>query len=129
VEYSNLTLSATSLGLNDAVEVTVDLRNASSRAVEEVAQLYLHQRYGRTARPVRELKGFRRVTLDPGETRTLRFAVPAAARRYWSAADGAYVLDASTFDVWVGGASTAELHAEFAVQDGADAQTATAHAS
>jgi beta-glucosidase len=129
VEYSNLTLSATSLGLNDAVEVTVDLHNASSRAVEEVAQLYLHQRYGRAARPVRELKAFRRVRLDPGETTTLRFEITAAVRRYWSAADGIYVLDASTFDVWVGGASTAELHAEFAVQDGADAQTATAHAS
>jgi beta-glucosidase len=122
VEYSNLTLSSTSPGLNDAVEVTVELRNASARAVEEVAQLYLHQRYGRAARPVRELKAFRRVRLDPGETRTLRFELTAAARRYWSAADGAYVLDASTFDVWVGGASTAELHAEFVVQDSADGQ-------
>jgi beta-glucosidase len=87
-----------------------------------VAQLYLHQRYGRTARPVRELKAFDRLTLAPGETRTLRFEITAAARRYWSAADGTYVLDASTFDVWVGGASTAELHAEFVVQDGAVAQ-------
>jgi len=44
----------------------------------------------------------------------------AAVRRYWSAGDRAYMLDESDFDVWVGGASTAELHAEFAVPDGAD---------
>jgi beta-glucosidase len=128
VEYSNLTLTATRIGLGDAVEVTVAVRNASARAVEEVAQLYLHQRYGRAARPVRELKAFQRVRLDPGEARTLRFEIPASARRYWSVADGAYVLDASTFDVWVGGASTAGLHAEFAVQDGAGTPTAAGHA-
>jgi len=76
---------------------------------------------------VRELTAFQRVTLDPGETRTLRFEIPAAARRYWSAADGAYVLDAAPFDVWVGGAATA-LHAEVTVQDGVDAPTAAGHA-
>jgi beta-glucosidase len=86
------------------------------RVVEEVAQVYLHQRYGRAARPVRELEAFQRVTLQPGETRTLHFAIPPSARRYWSAAEGEYVLDESTFDVWVGGASTASLHAEFTVQ-------------
>ncbi|HMA34921.1 MAG TPA: glycoside hydrolase family 3 N-terminal domain-containing protein [Chloroflexia bacterium] len=116
VAYANLTLSATAIGLDDAVQVSVELRNTSSRAVEEVAQLYLHQRHGRAARPVRELKGFARVTLEPGETRTLAFEVPAAARRYWSVAAGTYVLDESTFDVWVGGSSTASLHAEFAVR-------------
>jgi beta-glucosidase len=124
VEYRNLTLSATQIGLDDAVEATVELHNASSRSVEEVAQLYLHQRYGRAARPVRELKGFQRVSLAAGETRTLRFEVPPAARRYWSAADRTYVLDASTFDVWVGSASTAELHAEFEVWGSTSEQTA-----
>jgi beta-glucosidase len=119
VEYRTLTLSSTQIGLDDVVEASVELHNASSHTAEEVAQLYLHQRYGRAARPVRELKAFQRVTLKPGETRTLRFEIPAAARRYWSAADGAYVLDESTFDVWAGGASTAELHAEFVVGGGA----------
>jgi len=57
-----------------------------------------------------------RVTLAPGDIRTLRFVIPAAARRYWSTADRSYVLDESTFDVWVGGDSTAELHAEFVVR-------------
>jgi beta-glucosidase len=69
---------------------------------------------------VRELKALERVTLEPRETRMLRFEMAAAVRRYWSAEDRAYMLDESDFDVWVGGASTAELRAEFAVPDGAD---------
>jgi beta-glucosidase len=118
VEYANLRLDVTAIGLHDPLEASVEVCNPSSRPVEEVAQLYLHQRYGHAARPVRELKGFQRVTLAPGETRTLRFAIPAEARRYWSAAQGSYVFDASDFDVWVGGASAAALHAEFTVRDG-----------
>jgi beta-glucosidase len=120
VEYANLALSAPAVALDAAVEVSVDLRNTSARVVDEVAQVYLHQRHGRAARPVRELTAFQRVTLPAGETRTLRFDLPAAARRYWSAAEGTYVLDETTFDVWVGGDSTAALHAEFTVQGGAD---------
>lgn len=73
VEYTNLTLNATSIGLDETLEVSVEVRNSSSRLVEEVAQLYLHQRYGRAARPVRELKAFQRVTLAAGESRTLHF--------------------------------------------------------
>lgn len=118
VEYANLRLNATSIGLDDPLEVTVEVHNPSSRPVEEVAQLYLHQRYGRAARPVRELKAFGRVNLSPDETRTLHFTIETSARRYWSLAEGTYVLDESTFDVWVGGASTASLHAEFVVQGG-----------
>jgi beta-glucosidase len=119
VEYANLNLNATSIGLDETLEVSVEVHNPSPRAVEEVAQLYLHQRYGSAARPVRELKAFRRVTLEPGETRTLHFQLEAAARRYWSSAHGTSVLDESVFDMWVGGDSTALLHAEFAAQDSA----------
>jgi beta-glucosidase len=128
VEYSNLTLGSTLISLDNPLEVSVEVRNPSARPVEEVAQVYLHQRYGRAARPVRELKAFRRVMLEPGEKRTLHFAIEASARRYWNSAEGTYVLDASTFDVWVGGASTALLHAEFAVQDGGGSPTVPVHA-
>lgn len=119
VEYRSLTLSSAQVGLEGSVEARVELHNLSSRAVDEVAQLYLHQRHGRAARPVRELKAFERVTLNPGEMRMIHFTIPAAARRYWSAADGAYVLDESDFDIWVGGSSAAALHAEFVVRGSA----------
>jgi beta-glucosidase len=116
VEYGNLKLNTLSIGINDTLHVTVDVRNTSARVLEEVAQVYIHQRYGRAARPVRELKAFERIKLEVGETRSLRFEVPASARRYWSSADKAYVLDSSTFDLWVGGDCTAALGTEFTVK-------------
>ena len=80
-----------------------------------MVQLYIHQRHGTASRPVRELKGFRRIGLAAGETRTVRFALGPAELRYWNAAARDWVVDASTFDVWVGGDSRAELAASFEV--------------
>ena len=65
---------------------------------------------------MRELKAFRRVTLEPGEPRTLTFALGPDELRYWSAAQKDWVLEASTFDVWVGGVSTAQLTETFTVR-------------
>jgi beta-glucosidase len=98
--------------------VSVDVSNAGDRAADEVVQLYLHQRHGTASRPVRELKGFERVTLGAGETRTLRFKLGPAELRYWNAAVRDWVIDASTFDVWVGGDSTAALSTTFEVTPG-----------
>jgi beta-glucosidase len=75
----------------------------------------MHQRYGSSARPVRELKGFQRVTLAAGEARTLTFTLGPEELRYWSAARKDWVLEPSTFDVWVGGDATAQLTASFEV--------------
>ncbi len=83
-----------------------------------MVQLYIHQRSGTSSRPLRLLKGFERVELAPGATATVSFAVGPSERRYWSAATRGWVLDASVFDVWVGGSSDAARHAEFAVAEG-----------
>ena len=78
-------------------------------------QLYIHQRYGSASRPVRELMGFQRVSLAPDESRTLQFRLGPAELRYWNAAVRDWVIDPSTFDVWVGGNSAAELGTTFEV--------------
>jgi beta-glucosidase len=104
-EVSNLAASP--------AEVTVEVRNSGSRAGDEVVQLYLHQRSGSASRPVRELKGFERITLAPGEKKTVRFALGPNALRYWSVARRDWVRDAAEFDVWAGSDSTASLHATF----------------
>jgi beta-glucosidase len=72
-------------------------------------QLYIHQHYGTSSRPVRELKGFQRVTLAVGETRTVTFGLGPSELRYWSAATRDWVQDATALDIWVGGSSTADL--------------------
>lgn len=108
-DYSNLTVDQPTTTTSGTVTVSVEVRNTSDRAADEVVQLYLHQRYGTASRPVRELKGFQRVTLAAGELRTLSFRVGPDERQYWNAAAHDWVTDAATFDIWVGGDSTAPL--------------------
>jgi beta-glucosidase len=93
----------------------VDVFNAGGREADEVVQLYMHQRHGSASRPVRELKAFQRVSLGAGETRTVQFALGPAELRYWNALARDWVIDASTFDVWIGGDSTAQLSTTFEV--------------
>ena len=114
--FANLKLDRPSLAVGEVLHVSVDVRNTGKRTGDEVAQLYVHQRFGSAARPVRELKGFSRVTLVPGETRTVTFVLGPDELRYWSADRKDWVLEASTFDVWVGGDSTAALMATFQVE-------------
>jgi beta-glucosidase len=116
-EYANLTVDQPTVTTSETVTVAVEVTNTGTRDADEVAQLYLHQRYGSAARPVRELKGFQRVTLAAGESRTLQFRVGPNERRYWNAAVRDWVTDASTFDVWVGGDSTAPLSTRFEVTE------------
>ena len=115
VTYADLAVDPPTVPVDGTVTVSVEVTNAGDRAVDEVVQLYLHQRHGTASRPVRELKGFRRVALAAGESRTVRFEVGPDERRYWNAAVRDRVLDPSTFDVWVGGDSTAELTTSFTV--------------
>src|SRR5438445_40937 len=84
--------------------------NTGSVPAETVAQLYVHQRAGTSSRPVRELKGFRKLMLKPRETQTVRFTLGKSELTYWSAASRSLVLDPGIFDIWVGNDSTASIH-------------------
>lgn len=112
---SGLHLSAKTSPLDGSITATVTVANTGTRAADEVVQLYLHQRFGSASRPVRELKGFRRVTLQPGQKQEISFAIGREERNYWSAAKSAWVLEPSDFDIWAGNSSTATLHDSFSV--------------
>jgi beta-glucosidase len=114
-EYRDLTLDRDQLRAGETVTVSVTVTNAGERAGDEVAQLYIHQRHGTASRPVRELKGFQRVSLAAGESRTLEFPLGPAELRYWNAAARDWVIDATTIDVFAGGDSAAELTASFTI--------------
>ena len=111
--YDTLRTDKPSYAPGEPVTVTVNLKNTGARAGDEVAQLYIHQRWGTSARPVRELKGFQRVALKAGETRALRFTLAPEDLRYWSAATRDWVQDEAAFDIWIGGDSTAKLAGKF----------------
>ncbi len=112
---SDLHLSTKTSPLDGSITATVTVANTGRRAADEVVQLYLHQRFGSASRPVRELKGFRRVTLLPGQKQEINFTVGCEERRYWSAAKKGWTVEVSDFDVWVGNSSTATLHDSFSV--------------
>lgn len=116
-EFSNLKLDRATLRKGESVVATVDVKNTGSVAGDAVAQLYIHQRAGSASRPVRQLKGFERVTLQPGESRTVKFTLGNDELQYWSPATKSWVVEPGTFDVWAGGDSTATLKGEFMVAE------------
>ena len=111
----NLNVSASQVKLGSSLTVTADVTNTGPLAGDEVVQLYIHQQAGTDSRPMRQLKGFERLTLAPGETRTVTFHLGPAELGYWSTNAGRWVQDAEAFDIWVGTDSLATLHAEFTV--------------
>lgn len=114
-EFSNLKLSAPQAKVGETLTVSVDVTNTGAREGDEVAQLYIHQKWGTDTRPMRQLKGFERITLQPGETKTVTFKLGPDELRYWSTTLGVWTQEAAKFDVWAGGDSLASLHAEFEI--------------
>ena len=82
--FANLKVAAPRVKAGATAAVTVDVTNTGSVAGDEVVQLYVHQRAGSDSRPLRELKGFRRVSLEPSETQAVTFSLGPEELRYWS---------------------------------------------
>ncbi|KJL33436.1 glycoside hydrolase family 3 N-terminal domain-containing protein [Microbacterium azadirachtae] len=114
-EYDNLTVEPATIAPGASAVVSVDVTNVGDRDADEVVQLYIHQRYGSASRPVRELKGFRRMFVEAGETHRVEFSLTPAELRYWNAGTSSYVQDATTFDVGIGGDSTVPLDGSLSV--------------
>ncbi len=114
-EFSNLKVSAPQVKVGGSLAVSVDVTNSGKVTGDEVAQLYIHQRWGSDSRPLRELKGFERLKLQPGETKTVTFHLGPDELRYWSTNTGGWIQEAAAFDIWVGADSMAKLHADFEI--------------
>src|SRR5205814_247694 len=112
---SNLRLSKPAMKGTGAIDVAVDVRNDGDRKGDQVVQLYTHQRSGSAARPVRELKGFRRVTIAPHDRITVTLRLAAADLRYWSTAERKWALETGKYDLWVGDDATAALRGSFEI--------------
>lgn len=106
--YDHLRLSHTCVDVPEAlsdVTVSVDITNTGSRPGKETVQLYIGQQHHRCPRPVRELKGFEKIELAPGETKTVVFHLSQRDLAYYDVTAHAFVVDADSFDVEVGASS------------------------
>lgn len=112
---TNLNVSRAKVKVGKSATVTVDVKNTGTVAGDEVVQIYIHQKAGSDSRPMRELKGFERVALQPGEAKTVAFTLGPAELGHWSTNAGRWLQDTETFDIWAGADSLAELHTELAV--------------
>ncbi len=112
---STLHLDNAQAKIGESIAASVDVQNMGGVAGDEVVQLYIHQQSGSASRPVRQLKGFEKVSLAPGEKKTVHFTLGKDELKYWSPSERKWVLEPAVFDVWAGEDSTATLHANFEV--------------
>jgi beta-glucosidase len=102
--YAAPRVAASRMNAKGSTTLMVDVTNSGSRAGDEVVQLYVRDRVSRVTRPVMELRGFQRISLEPGETRTVRFEVGPQTLGYYGPANK-WVVEPGAFDLMVGGSS------------------------
>jgi beta-glucosidase len=110
--YSEIAASPAVAALGDTVTVRAVVHNRGSVEAEEVVQLYVRDLVGNVTRPVRELKGFQRVRLKPGERREVAFALGPDDLAFYGR-EMKRIMEAGQFHAWIGGSSAAELRTEF----------------
>jgi beta-glucosidase len=114
-DVSNLQLSKSSVAPDGSLEASVDVTNTGARKGDEVVQLYIHDPVASISQPVRRLRGFERVTLEPGEKRTVTFTLDKSDWGFWDNA-GKFLVEPGDIDVYAGNSSKAELKQSFTVE-------------
>jgi beta-glucosidase len=111
---SNLRLSASSIPTSGSLTVSADITNTGSVAGDDVVQTYLHENDMSILQPVRRLEGFKRVTLSPGQMKTVTFTLGPDNLGFYNG-QSHFVVEPGPFDVWVGDSSVGGLHSTFTV--------------
>ena len=114
-EITDLRLSSSSVSSKGSLQASVNVRNTGGVAGDEVVQLYIHDPVASISQPVRRLRGFERVTLAPGETRTVTFTLDRSDFGFYDNR-GKFVVESGRIDVYAGNSSKAELTQSFTVR-------------
>jgi beta-glucosidase len=115
-EYKNLNRARTSVKKGETMEISVEVRNVGGRDGDEVVQLYIRDMVASVTRPVRQLKGFARVFIAAGASRTVKFKLPSDALAFYDM-NMKWVVEPGKFKIFAGGSSVGGLEGEFEVVD------------
>ncbi|MBW8334097.1 MAG: beta-glucosidase BglX [Prolixibacteraceae bacterium] len=113
-KYSNLILSSTEMASNGNLTIKVSVLNDGDIDADEIVQLYIRDRVGSITRPVKELKGFKRIHLKSRETVGVTFELPASELEFFNGKEN--VIESGEFDLWIGPNSDEGLHSEFSIK-------------
>ena len=113
-DYQNIRTSSNEVRLGETVTISAELTNRGDIAADEVAQFYIRDLAGSVTRPVRELKGFRRLRLQPGETVALEFRLHTSDLAFYGR-DMRLITEPGEFHAWIGGSSETGLRTQFAI--------------
>jgi beta-glucosidase len=103
--YANLKASSAELRSDGTITVSVDVTNTGSRAGDEVVQLYVKHLKSKVERPIEELKGFQRVTLNPNETKTIQIPLKASTLAFWDEKQNQFKVEAEPVKLMIGSSS------------------------
>lgn len=106
-EYSNLKISSDKMNSNEKVKVSIDVTNTGNYDGKEIVQLYIRDVVGSVTRPMRELKGFQKITLKKGEKQTVTFEISVEDLKFYNS-DLKFIAEPGQFEVFVGGNSNAD---------------------
>ena len=114
-EYGSVKLSKEAVGAGESLVAEVDVTNTGKKAGKEVVQMYIRDVVGTTTRPLRELKGFEKISLEPGETKTVKFEITPELMGHYNY-DLDFVAEPGEFIVYIGGDSTTKNSASFTLE-------------
>jgi len=103
--YSNLQIEPNTITSDGTVNISVDVQNVGSREGDEVVQLYIHDTVASVKRPIKELKRFKRINLQAGQTKTVAFTLPAEELAFYDVTTSSFVVEQGTFEIMVGSSS------------------------
>ncbi|MEL7187581.1 MAG: beta-glucosidase BglX [Pseudomonadota bacterium] len=115
-KYSDIEVSMSEIRAGESITISAELRNTGDAAATETTQLYVRDLVGNVTRPVRELKGFEKVRLEPGAATRVEFTLHTDDLAFFGR-DNTMIVEPGDFQVWIGGSSAATLGAEFRVID------------
>lgn len=115
-EYRNLNINVQKDNFLTVISASAEVENVGARAGDEIVQLYIRDLAASLARPVKELKGFQRISLQPGEKKTVQFQVKAEALGFYNW-NLEYVVEPGEFQLWLGPSSAAGLEGKFVLPE------------